>query len=90
MKRYPRSLELRFTFPKKAEVFERLLSIEADEFYRKVRIDATSDANILVVTIRAEDSSSLRAAMNSILNWVELISEVLRDVHDERHCLTSQ
>lgn len=76
MERYPKSVELRFALSEKVKTFERVLNIEAEEFYKKVNIDIKSDENNLFITIKAEDSSSLRAAMNSMLNWVGLMSEL--------------
>jgi len=79
MERYPKSVELKFALSKKVKTFERVLNIEAEEFYKKVNIDIKSDESNLFITIKAEDSSSLRAAMNSMLNWVGLMSELQRE-----------
>ncbi len=79
MEPWQRTLELRFPVPGRARSMEKILAVEAGEFYRKVKISLDSDEDTLRVRIDAKDTSSLRAAMSSVLNWVGLMVELERE-----------
>ena len=83
MSRYTHSAELRLPMREGAESFRRLLAVEAGEFFKKVRVSVETEEDGLRVLIEGEDSSSLRAAMTAILNWVGLITEMRDECRTE-------
>jgi len=76
MLKYTKCAELTITIPKKVEIFESLLRIECEEFYKKVKIKLKHRKNSLSLEILSEDISSLRAALSSVLSWLKLILEI--------------
>jgi KEOPS complex subunit Pcc1 len=47
---------------------------------RRSKVNVTSRQNSLILSFEAEDTSALRAAINSYLRWVMLINDSLQTI----------
>lgn len=64
--------------PEQARRIERALMIETRDAPPRTRINITSDAAELVVTIDSDDTRGLRAATHSFLRWAQTALDVDR------------
>jgi tRNA threonylcarbamoyladenosine modification (KEOPS) complex Pcc1 subunit len=59
-----------FNSYKKSKLVEKALSPETKQKIPKVKVNISLSKNILSLTIESEDISTLRAACNSYLRWI--------------------
>lgn len=76
----PRRAAISFEGPE-ALVLRRALEPEAGRDLPKARVSLSGGPRRLTITIDAEDTSSLRAAVNSYLRWAEVAARVREEVH---------
>lgn len=64
---------------RKAEVIRGALAVEDEEGEGESRmgVNVSVRQGSLIIRVEAEDSSSLRAALNSHLNWLYSLTELL-------------
>ncbi len=62
-----------------ASVIHRALSPEAGRDLPKARISLSGPRPPLSITIDAEDTSALRAAVNSYLRWIDVAARVWKE-----------
>ncbi len=63
-----------------ALVLRKALAPEAGRDVPKARVTVSGGRNRVSITIDAEDTSALRAAVNSYLRWADLAARVHREV----------
>ena len=63
-----------------AEVVRRALAPEAGRDVPKARVAMSGRGRRLTITIDADDTSALRAAVNSYLRWADVAARVHREV----------
>jgi len=63
-----------------ASVLRRALEPEAGRDVPKARVTVAGGPRRLSITIDADDTSALRAAVNSYLRWADLAARVHREV----------
>jgi len=71
--------EIRIEGPE-AEILRRALAPEAGRDIPKTAVRIAGRGRSLVLRIEAEDTSALRAALNSYLRWADVASSVVREV----------
>ena len=63
-----------------ASVVRQALSPEAGRDVPKSRVSVTGTAKKVTITIDADDTGALRAAVNSYLRWSDVAARVRREV----------
>ena len=63
-----------------AEVVRKALAPEAGRDVPKARVTVAGRGRRLSLTIEAEDTGALRAAVNSYLRWADVAAKVYREV----------
>lgn len=63
-----------------ADIVRRALAPEAGRDVPKARVALSGRGRRLTITIDAEDTSALRAAVNSYLRWADVAARVRREV----------
>lgn len=81
--KFQNSLEIKLQIPKNVGMeISKALDIESKDYemrkYADVKINYLNDREILNITIKADDISSLRAAMNTYLKWIIMCQELLK------------
>ena len=62
---------------RKGDVIRRALLVEGENQIPKTEVSFTRDGNRLLVEIAAENSSSLRACINSYMNWISSLMNLI-------------
>jgi len=62
---------------REGDVIRQALLVEGDNQVPKTEVSLARDGNILLVEIAAEDSSSLRACINSYMNWISSLKNLM-------------
>lgn len=71
-------LEIEFDSQKEANIVLTALRPEISDLpSQRTSTEIESDHNTLKVTIKAQDSASLRASLNSYLRWIMLSRQIL-------------
>ena len=63
-----------------ASVVRQALSPEAGRDVPKARVSLSGSGSRLTITIDADDTGALRAAVNSYLRWSDVAAQVRREV----------
>lgn len=63
-----------------AALLRKALEPEAGRDVPKARISVAGKSNRVTITIDADDTSALRAAVNSYLRWADVAARVHREV----------
>jgi len=72
------SIRLKFQSGEQLEsIFKALEPETRTSLTRRSKVRIMKEGNILSLTLEATDTSALRAAINSYLNWILLTKEVL-------------
>lgn len=78
------SMQATFTFtfdtPKEAHVVTEAIQPEITNKLPKTTLELSQKNNILTLTIKAKDISSLRAACNSYLRWITTAHAITKQV----------
>ncbi len=61
-------------------ILRRVLAPEAGRDIPKAKIRLTVKGQALFLSIEAEDTSALRAALNSYLRWADVAASVVKEV----------
>jgi KEOPS complex subunit Pcc1 len=78
LKKADTRLEIEFKFQKEAEIVLSAIKPEINDSPSERTItEIKCHNNILTIDIKAQDSTSLRASINSYLRWVMLSQQVL-------------
>jgi len=56
--------------------------IERHQFMRRSKVNVSSKQNNLILNFKAEDTSALRAAINSYLRWIMLINDSFQAIEE--------
>ncbi|HKZ98683.1 MAG TPA: KEOPS complex subunit Pcc1 [Thermoplasmata archaeon] len=63
-----------------ADIVRRALAPEAGRDVPKARVVVSGSKGRATIAIHAEDTSALRAAVNSYLRWADVAARVVREV----------
>ena len=68
---------LHFPSEKRLETVLKALKPETErhQFMRRSKVNVRSEQNSLILNFEAEDTSALRAAINSYLRWIKLMND---------------
>ncbi|MGC8584639.1 MAG: KEOPS complex subunit Pcc1 [Thermoplasmata archaeon] len=64
------------------EILYRVLNIENERDIPKARIDVNIINKNIIINIETENISSMRAAINSYMRWINLIEDILGLIKD--------
>ncbi len=62
---------------REGDVIRRALLVERESRVPKTEISLSQEGNTLLLEITAEDSSSLRASINSYMNWISSLVNLI-------------
>lgn len=72
-------MEIELDNPSEARILEKILKLEAEDSpSSRSRIFLHSQGKTLKIDIRADDSTSFRAVLNSYIRWLKLADEILK------------
>jgi len=77
-------ITLHFPSRKRSEMVLKALKpeIERHQFMRRSRVNVSSKQSSLILSFEAEDTSALRASINSYLRWIMLINDSLQTIEE--------
>jgi len=77
-------ITLHFPSKKRLEVVLKALKPETEMHpsKRRSKVKVTSRQNSLILNFEAEDTSALRAAINSYMRWIMLINDSLKAIEE--------
>ena len=56
--------------------------VERHQFMRRSKVNVSSKQNSLILNFEAEDTSALRATINSYLRWIMLINDSFQAIKE--------
>ena len=77
-------ISLHFPSRKRLEIVLKALKpeIERHQFMRRSKVNVSSRQNSLILSFEAEDTSALRASINSYLRWIMLINDSFQTIEE--------
>lgn len=77
-------ISLYFPSRKRLEIVLKALKpeIERHQFMRRSKVSVSSKQNSLILNFEAEDTSALRASINSYLRWIMLINDSFQTIEE--------
>ena len=71
------TIKLRFLSQKEINIIQKSLRPEVESSpTRRSEVHITSEGRTLTLIFEAEDTTALRASINSYLNWLQLLNEI--------------